>query len=683
MTFIEITADEQNIYAITGDGSLVWYQDTARNGTAAWATASGNQIGQGWDTFKHVFAGGGGILYALKDTGELLWYRDTLRNGTNGPTGSGGWAAGSGNQIGSGWQIFSQVIHGGDGIIYAIKATGELLWYRDLARNGGTSWAAGSGNQIGAGWNNFRVVFSGGNGVLYAITPAGTLHWFKDTLRNGTNAANGTTGWAAGSGNQIGAGWQNFPALVAPGAADGIIYATTDSTDLRWYKDTLRNGTNAANGSTGWAPNSGAYIGLGWSIKPRTMITGYPKPFSVAPGGSVELKLSALAPANGMLQVVRLRENADGSVGVPVGSASVVTVPHQEVPVSAWQNGCGWSTTATTTVDPSWPSGLYSARVTTSEGRSADLVFVVRPGAARKNLLLVANTNCWNSYNGWGGASNYSGYADVVTLSFERPNPESVPRANYVGVYQPNHLTAAEIWFATWLENAGYQFDVCSDRDVHLGAPDFTGYKGVILSTHPEYWSVEMAQRLKDYVAAGGRVLYLGGNGIFRRVTFSADGSTMTTGSKPPDYTGNAWAQGLDTRTLLGVAYDVPRDLNYPQRCGYVIDLPNHPFLAGTGLAQGAVIGTQGRNGGGACGWEVDCAIESADGNGAPPANLQIIAHGQLTTPAGYTGHMTYYDNPAGGFVFSIGSITVGGSVPVDTALAKIVRNALDACLAP
>jgi N,N-dimethylformamidase beta subunit-like protein/tachylectin len=695
MAFTEITADELNIYGVMGGGALVWYRDTFRNGTNAadgstgWSPASGSAIGQGWDQYKHVFAGGGGILYAITDDGELIWYKDTLRNGTNGPAGATGWAANSGAQIGAGWQAFSQVIYGGDGIIYAIRPTGELLYYKDVARNGtngpnGTSgWGTNSGHQIGAGWNNFRLVFSGGGGVLYGVTPAGTLHYYKDVFRNGTNAANGSTGWGTGSGNQIGAGWQNFPTVCAPGASDGIIYAATVPGELRYYKDVARNGTNGPNGTSGWGVNSGHTIGHGWSIGPRTMVTGYPVPMSTAPGGSVALKLSALTATSGMVQVVRLKENADGSVGVPVGSASALSVPNQAVPVDAWQHGCGWTTTATVTVDPSWQSGYYAARVTTTEGRVVDLVFTVKPGAVRKDFLLLANTNCWNSYNGWGGVSNYNGYADVVQLSFQRPNPETVTRANFGGVYQWNHLTAAEIWFSTWLENNGYQFDVCTDFDLHQGDPVLTGYKGVILSTHPEYWSFEMAQKLKAYVDGGGRVLYLGGNGIFRNVTFAADGSSMTTGSAAPYYAANAWTTTIDTRTLLGVGYDISKDQDhYNDRSPYVVDIPSHPFLAGTGLTAGALVGAQGRNGGGACGWEVDCATDSGDGNGPPPANLQVIAHGQIAY-SGYTGNMTYYDTAAGGFVFSVGSISFCGSVPVDTNLAKIVKNALNACLAP
>ena len=57
VAFLGIFADETSIYAITGDGSLVWYRDELRDGTngpnaeRGWAAGSGNQIGRGWDSF--------------------------------------------------------------------------------------------------------------------------------------------------------------------------------------------------------------------------------------------------------------------------------------------------------------------------------------------------------------------------------------------------------------------------------------------------------------------------------------------------------------------------------------------------------------------------------------------------------------------------------------------------------
>ena len=72
-------------------------------------------------------------FYAIANSGELFWYKDLKRDGTNGPNAETGWDPRSGSQIGVGWQMFSQVFSGGDGIIYGIKPTGELLWYKALS----------------------------------------------------------------------------------------------------------------------------------------------------------------------------------------------------------------------------------------------------------------------------------------------------------------------------------------------------------------------------------------------------------------------------------------------------------------------------------------------------------------------------------------------------------------------
>jgi hypothetical protein len=39
---------------------------------------------------------------------------------------------------------------------------------------------------------------------------------------------------------------------------------------------------------------------------------------------------------------------------------------------------------------------------------------------------------------------------------------------------------------------------------------------------------------------------------------------------------------------------------------------------------------------------------------------------------------MIYYDHPGGGGVFSVGSITLGGSLAVDADLSKMVNNVLN-----
>jgi hypothetical protein len=70
-----------------------------------------------------------GAFYAVQETGELLWYRDVFRNGTNAPDGSTGWHPNSQSEIGVGWNGFKALFAAGSGMLYAIQPTGELLWY--------------------------------------------------------------------------------------------------------------------------------------------------------------------------------------------------------------------------------------------------------------------------------------------------------------------------------------------------------------------------------------------------------------------------------------------------------------------------------------------------------------------------------------------------------------------------
>jgi hypothetical protein len=90
-------------------------------------------------------------------------------------------------------------------VIFAVKPDGDLLWYRyqgngESDRSGATGWAANSGSPIGNGWQGFRHLFSGGNGVIYAVKPDGDLLWYR-YQGNGESDRSGATGWAANSAN--------------------------------------------------------------------------------------------------------------------------------------------------------------------------------------------------------------------------------------------------------------------------------------------------------------------------------------------------------------------------------------------------------------------------------------------------------------------------------------------------
>jgi hypothetical protein len=133
-------------------------------------------------SFKFVTGDNQGIIYAINQAGDLLFYRDLARNGT------ANWAFnGVGQAIGTGWSAFTELFSGGLGIIYAISPEGSLLYYQDQAQNGTARWAYnGQGQRIGSGWTVERL----GAGTLHGYcvplsAPPGELLNFKLSAPHG------------------------------------------------------------------------------------------------------------------------------------------------------------------------------------------------------------------------------------------------------------------------------------------------------------------------------------------------------------------------------------------------------------------------------------------------------------------------------------------------------------------
>src|SRR6185437_16003979 len=80
---------------------------------------------------------------------------------------------------------------------------------------------------------------------------------------------------------------------------------------------------------------------------------------------------------------------------------------------------------------------------------------------------------------------------------------------------QPCHLAEAEWRLLGWLEREAFDYDLYSDQQLHDGTLDLDAYDALIISTHPEYWSRVQYRRVKEWVFdRGGKLMYLGGNGI-------------------------------------------------------------------------------------------------------------------------------------------------------------------------
>jgi tachylectin/LGFP repeat-containing protein len=231
------------------------------------------------------------ILYGVQPDGGLTWHRhDGWQDG------SFTWAADSGKKIGDGWDDFSMVFSGGDGIIYGIqkefldpttgRTTGRnLVWFRDDGRfDGRSALAAAAGKVVGYRWDGFSRVFSGGDGVIYGIQKrsfdpttgrptGGNLLWYRHEGRG-----DGSFAWAPGSGTVIARGWHAFTHAFATGA--GVIYAVREDGDLLWHRHDGRG-----DGAPAWAPGSGKTVGAYWDSYSAVFSGGEGVIYAIEKGG--------------------------------------------------------------------------------------------------------------------------------------------------------------------------------------------------------------------------------------------------------------------------------------------------------------------------------------------------------------------------------------------------------------
>jgi hypothetical protein len=427
-------------------------------------------------------------------------------------------------------------------------------------------------------------------------------------------------------------------------------------------------------------------------------------PLSAAPGESIEFRASTAADTYSVTYVSFQNknrtlvgaidiDNSEELIEVAVSNPFEQPGQIQKANLSP-EEGCSeWETSWTLDIPNEWRSGLYAAKCEDDAGSVFYAPFVVNPPADnRASLAVIVNTTTWNAYNGWGGYSRYGVPGDGEwTFSYLRPNHyilnPSLTSPEYH--YSSKHQARGELWVLNWLEEAGYTVDVFTDLDLHDSIAGLGNYKAIILSTHPEYWSVEMLDALNAYLDQGGSLLYLGGNGIYDAVDISDDLTQITVYGTYGTGRRHLFRQppiSQPESRVLGVAFpwtpeggDVGN--NPFSRVAYRIVDPSHRFFQDTGLDVNDTIGSQGwctvegaasLDAGGASGWE--CDMRDADS----PAGIQLLAVG---TNAGPAAEMTYYDPPGGGFVFSVGSMSFGGSLVVDEQIQQIVRNVLDECL--
>ena len=165
------------LYALTQEGFLLRYErlTPTRLQAGLWGSdlpywASPAIEADDWQDYAHIFASGDQVIYGVTYNGELFWNK--RNSSSTGPR----WTA---RRVGTGWGNFIETFSLGHGVIYAIKADGDLLSYRHLGfEDGADIWRRPV--TVGTYWASFKQVFStsrtaGNPGVIFAITQTGAL----------------------------------------------------------------------------------------------------------------------------------------------------------------------------------------------------------------------------------------------------------------------------------------------------------------------------------------------------------------------------------------------------------------------------------------------------------------------------------------------------------------------------
>jgi N,N-dimethylformamidase beta subunit-like protein len=412
----------------------------------------------------------------------------------------------------------------------------------------------------------------------------------------------------------------------------------------------------------------------------------------------------------------------------------------------------GWATDFDFTVPDDLPSGAYVMRLA-AEGHADEVPFYVRPPRGRPgaDVLFIASTYTYQAYANHARGSTDAAYrARVAAWGAYPHNPDDHPdygRSTYnrhrdgsgicyssrlrpVLTFRPRYLTfldargsglrhyPADTHLLDWLEAQGIAYDVVTDEDVEAeGAALLAPYAAVLTSSHPEYHTARTLDAHAGYLAGGGRLAYLGGNGFYWRIATSpavpgvievrrAEGGIRAWEAQPGEYYhaldgqyGGLWRRnGRPPQRLVAVGFSgqgLFEGSHYRRQPG--ADDPRAAFvMAGV---KDTVIGDFGLSGGGAAGFELDRAdsalgtpagavvVASSEGHGPSYVVVpeELLSH--LATVSGekparlLRADMTYAELPGGGAVFAVGSITFCGSLShdhYDNNVSRILRNVLD-----
>jgi N,N-dimethylformamidase len=318
------------------------------------------------------------------------------------------------------------------------------------------------------------------------------------------------------------------------------------------------------------------------------------------------------------------------------------------------------------------------------------------------------------------GLSTYDAHRSghgVCYTSRRRPIINMRPKCRMPGVAWPWQFPA-DLSVIAWLEKMGYDYEIVTDEDLHHeGADALKPYKAVINGTHAEYYSEPMLDATEDYLAEGGRILYLSGNGYYWVVGFKADmpwvmevrkleAGSRAWQARPGEHylatTGERsglWRhRNRAPQKLVGTGFaSEGMDESVPFR-----RMPDSYHKSVSWIFEGVteeVFGDFGLAGNGAAGVEIDrydltlgtpphariLATSEGFSDNYPLVQEEIMYNhpgmGGTQNP-GVRSDIVYFTTPNNGAVFSPSSIAWGQALPCrdfDNPVSTIMKNVVDA----
>lgn len=411
----------------------------------------------------------------------------------------------------------------------------------------------------------------------------------------------------------------------------------------------------------------------------------------------------------------------------------------------------GWETDFTVEVPPDMKSGAYGVRLR-ADGHEDIIPFYVVPprGTTAAPVAFLASTftfqvyanynrfnydddykarqEAWNAYpyhpseHHDFGHSTYNFHPDGSGICYST-------RLRPIVNFRPGYLSyvdlrgsglrhyPADTHLLDWLEEKGIAYDVVTDEELdEEGVALLRPYKALVTGTHPEYHTPRTLDAIQAYVADGGRLAYLGGNGFYWKVARRADlphvveirraeGGIRAWAAEPGEYYnafdgayGGLWRRnGRPPQKLAGVGFSGQG--KFEGSFYRLLPASRDPAVAWIfDGVEGETIGDFGLSGGGAAGFELDRADPVL---GTPP-NARILARSEghqdhfVTVPEELLTHLTtvtgekpadliraelvYFETAKGGAVFSTGSITFCGSLShggYDNQVSRMLENVL------